>query len=235
MLQQTQATRVAAAYRRFLDRFPDPASAAEATTHDLLVAWSGLGYNSRAIRLRDAARHIAANGWPRTVAALQLLPGVGPYTAAAVACFAFGEQVPAIDTNLRRVLNRWTGRPVDGRELADIARRVLPDSLAGDWNQAVMDLGATLCRPRDPDCASCPVAVWCAGPDTYVRPSRQSRFAGSVRQARGAILRILLEHPAIDRSQLLETVASQRAREAMDGLLRDGIIVVERSRVTLAG
>ncbi|NOY56765.1 MAG: A/G-specific adenine glycosylase, partial [Actinobacteria bacterium] len=170
MLQQTQASRVTGAYVRFLDRFPDPASAARADAAEILAIWSGLGYNTRALRLREAARSIVAHGWPTTAETLRSLPGVGPYTAAAVACFAFGEQVPAVDTNLRRVLSRWFGRPLDGAELADAADTQLADGSAADWNQAVMDLGATLCRPRRPVCASCPVASWCVGPDVYTAP-----------------------------------------------------------------
>ncbi|HDH26482.1 MAG TPA: A/G-specific adenine glycosylase [Actinobacteria bacterium] len=233
MLQQTQASRVAEAYSRFLDRFPDPASAARADAAEMLIAWSGLGYNNRALRLREAARIIEAAGWPTTAETLRSLPGVGPYTAAAVACFAFGEQVPAVDTNLRRVLSRWVGRPLDGRDLADVAANVLATGAAADWNQAVMDLGATLCRPREPACRSCPVASWCTRPDVYAAPRTQGRFDGSIRQARGAVLRCLISHGHVHRSNLIESVPAVRVEDALKGLIRDGIVVEDADCVTL--
>lgn len=196
MSQQTQVGRVIPKWRSFLERFPTPADCADAPRSDVLSLWSGLGYNSRAIRLQDAARIVAEDGWPTTAEGLRALPGVGPYTAAAVACFAFGEQVPAIDTNLRRVLSRWVGLPLDPGALADHAERELPDGFAEDWNQAVMDLAASICGPRDPDCGRCPVSEWCADPTVYQPPRRQGRFAGSSREARGAVIRVLTAGPA---------------------------------------
>jgi len=233
MLQQTQASRVAEAYLRFLDRFPDPASTARAGAAEILAIWSGLGYNTRALRLREAARIIASDGWPTTAETLKSLPGVGPYTAAAVACFAFGEQIPAVDTNLRRVLSRWLGRPLDGSDLADVAATLLAAGVAADWNQAIMDLGATLCRPRRPTCGSCPVNSWCAGPDVYTAPKTQGRFDGSIRQARGAVLRSLISHDRAHRSNLIESLPAVRVEEALDGLIRDGIVVENADCVSL--
>ncbi len=188
MLQQTQVTRVIDRFERFIDRFPDPASLASAPTTELLAEWSGLGYNSRALRLRDAAAMIASDGWPTTVEGLRDLPGVGPYTAAAIASMAFGEQVAAVDTNLRRVLGRWMGEPLAGRALDHAAALVLGEP-AGDWNQAVMDLGSSICRPKDPKCDECPVEPWCLDPSVYEAPAAQPAFNGSRRQLRGAIVR----------------------------------------------
>ncbi|NIA24017.1 MAG: A/G-specific adenine glycosylase [Gammaproteobacteria bacterium] len=233
MLQQTQASRVAEAYLRFLDRFPNPASAARARAAEILAMWSGLGYNTRALRLREAARSIESDGWPTTAKTLQSLPGVGPYTAAAVACFAFGEQVPTVDTNLRRVLSRWVGRPLDGAELADVAAGVLAAGAAVDWNQAVMDLGAALCRPRRPACGSCPVASWCTGPDVYASPRPQGRFDGSIRQARGAILRSLIHGDRIHRSDLIKSLPAALLEEAITDLIHDGIVAEEGGYVSL--
>ena len=140
------------------------------------------------MRLREAARLIASDGWPTDVVGLQRLPGVGPYTAAAVASIAFGEQVPAVDTNLRRVLSRWEGEALSGTPLQAAAEASVADD-AGSWNQALMDLGATLCRPTDPACDECPVADWCVDPTVYEPPNRQSTFDGSRRQLRGAMVR----------------------------------------------
>lgn len=188
MLQQTQVTRVIDRYEAFLDRWPDPASLATATNDEVLEAWSGLGYNSRAIRLRDAARTVAEHGWPTTVEGLRELPGVGPYTAAAIASMAFGEPVAAVDTNLRRILSRWTGEPLNAAQLTSVASDLVTEP-AGDWNQALMDLGATICRPTNPACDRCPVSEWCADPTVYEPPPRQSTFEGSRRQLRGALVR----------------------------------------------
>ena len=233
MLQQTQVQRVTEAYRRFIDRFPDVVSASHSTAQEMLAMWSGLGYNRRALRLREVAGIVESDGWPTTSATLQSLPGIGPYTAAAVACFAFGEQVPTIDTNLRRVLSRWVGRALKGKDLAHVAGEALPIGAAVDWNQAVMDLGSTLCRPREPDCDTCPVTSWCAGPHVYTAPRSQGRFDGSVRQARGAILRSLVHLGQADQSHLSESVSAARFEEALEGLIRDGIVAKDGDTIML--
>jgi A/G-specific adenine glycosylase len=194
MLQQTQATRVIPYYHRFLEQYPTIHDLAMASLADVLRLWNGLGYNSRAKRLRDAARIIAESGWPDTPEGLQQLPGVGPYTAAAIASFAFGARVAALDTNARRVLSRWHGEPLDGAVLRRVAEGDLAAE-AGDWNQAMMDLGAMVCRPRRPSCTTCPVEPWCSGPDGYVPPPPEPRFEGSARQLRGSIMRALVQHP----------------------------------------
>ncbi len=188
MLQQTQFERVVPKFEEFTHRWPTVEDLATADTTEVLTVWSGLGYNSRALRLVAAARRIVDTGWPTTREGLEELPGVGPYTSAAIASIAFGATVPAVDTNLRRVLSRWVGRPLDPRSLSTVAAALCGEP-AGDWNQAVMDLGATRCRPKDPSCDGCPVSTWCGDPSVYVRPPRQGAFAGSVRELRGALVR----------------------------------------------
>jgi A/G-specific adenine glycosylase len=234
MLQQTQAGRVVAHYERFLAAFPTVEALADASLAEVLDAWSGLGYHRRAAHLREAARRIAAEGWPTTAADLLSLPGVGPYTAAAVASFAFGEQVAAVDTNVRRVLSRWLGRPLRGRELDDAANAAVEGDAAA-WNQAVMELGATRCRPRAPRCGGCPVAPWCADPTVYAPPPRQSPYEGSHREARSAVLRALGRHWAsVDEV----AAATGRDRRQIEGVLaslaRDGLTVGEADRARLA-
>lgn len=188
MLQQTQVERVIPKFDEFIDRWPTVESLADTTTNQLLTIWSGLGYNSRALRLRESAQIIADKGWPTSVSGLQKLPGVGPYTAAAIASIAFGVDVPAVDTNLRRVLSRWHGEALSGGPLHEFAYESL-SSPAGQWNQAVMDLGATMCRPKNPTCGACPVSEWCSDPTVYEPPARQARFRGSRRELRGALVR----------------------------------------------
>ena len=138
-----------------------------------LALWSGLGYNRRALALQNAARVVAASGWPDDLTAL---PGVGPYTAAAVSSFAWDVQVAAVDTNVRRVLSRRDGVVRSERELAARAASLLPEGRAATFNQAMMELGATVCRPRAPVCAACPVAAGCGGP-LPAAPRRSGRSA----------------------------------------------------------
>jgi A/G-specific adenine glycosylase len=166
MAQQTQAARAGEAWIAFMTRFPTVGDLAAATPADVLRAWHGLGYNRRALSLWRAARRITEvhGGWvPPDLAALQALPGVGPYTARAVAAIAFGMPVGAVDTNVRRVL----GRIVAGQAgmspaaLQDVADAAVPPDRPAAWTHALMDLGATVCRPERPDCPSCPAQAWC--------------------------------------------------------------------------
>ena len=224
MLQQTQASRVIPFYERFIDRFPSVDTLADAVLQDVLDAWTGLGYNSRALRLREAARTIRADGWPTTPETLEKLPGVGPYTAAAVASFAFGAHVPAVDTNLRRVLSRWHGESLNGTALARAAQGALGEP-AGDWNQAMMDLGAALCIPKSPRCSECPVKDWCSGPAAYSPPTAQGRFEGSARQLRGAIIRTLVRRAASIESIIQQTgFPAIETEAALADLMSEGLV-----------
>lgn len=200
MLQQTGVSRVVARYEAFLARFPTPAECAAAPVSDVVGLWRGLGYNRRAVALHRAADAVVAEHGgrlPADLGALLVLPGVGPYTARAVLAFAYEQPVGVLDVNVRRVLSRISGRPVD-QETADEA---VPPTSSWAWNQAVMELGATVCRPR-PACERCPVAAGCAwaasdrsGPDPWRRDPRQSRFAGSDRQGRGRLVDALRSGP----------------------------------------
>jgi len=223
MLQQTQVERVIPKFEEFVDTWPTVGELADAPTTKLLAVWSGLGYNSRVLRLRESARIIAARGWPGSVTRLQELPGIGPYTAAAIASIAFGVEVPAVDTNLKRVLSRWHGTPLSGSPLNDFAFDVLA-SPAGMWNQAVMDLGATVCRPRNPSCGMCPVSDWCADPTVYKPPTRQSTFKGSRRELRGALVRAgLAKDDLIKTGESLGREAHE-IEEAIKTLRTEGLI-----------
>ena len=220
MLQQTQAARVVPYYHAFLERFPDPAALAAAPAADALAAWSGLGYNRRALALRRAAAVVAERGWPQD---LTELPGVGPYTAAAVASFAWDAQAAAVDTNVRRVISRHDGAARGSRALAVRAAELLPAGRAAPFNQAMMELGATVCRPRRPACGGCPVRTGCAArgsePAPARRPARRERFEDSDRWARGRIVATLVtgEPPP--------ALAPERRARAEAGLLRDGLAV----------
>lgn len=215
MSQQTQVPRVVPRYEAWLERWPTAAALAAAPLADVVAAWVGLGYNVRALRLREACAVVAQDGWPRTAASLRVLPGVGPYTAAAIASFAFGEPVAAVDTNVRRVAERL------GRGTPDVlldARRAL------DWNQAVMELGALVCGARRARCAACPAAPWCVSRGAVSVPDRRpagtaERFQDTNRWVRGRIVAALAAGEAVPAD-----IDAARVRTALDGLVRDGLV-----------
>jgi A/G-specific adenine glycosylase len=204
MLQQTQVERVIPRYRDWLERWPTVESLARASAGEVIRTWQGLGYNRRALSLHLAARLVAARGWPDP---LTDLPGVGPYTAAALANFAFGRDVLPVDTNVRRVQERTAAQFTSAAA------------------QALMDLGATVCLARIPRCAECPLARSCPSRGRRYEPQRrQSRFEGSFRQRRARTLR------------LVATAARPLAEldvEAVDSLRRDSLVQVADGLVAL--
>jgi A/G-specific adenine glycosylase len=205
MLQQTQVARVVPRYEAWLARWPTVDLLASAPLEDVLREWVGLGYNRRAARLWEAARVVARDGWP---ARLEDLPGVGPYTAAAVGSFAFGRDEVAVDTNVRRVFARL------GAPLAP------PPGRAAELNQATMELGATICTARAPRCGACPLRTGCDGPE-LLAPRRRAteRFEDSNRWVRGRVVAALAAGEGVPRD-----VAPERIEPALQGLLRDGLI-----------
>ena len=222
LAQQTQAARAAAAWPRFLERFPDVHALAAAAPAEVLRAWQGLGYNRRALALRATAQAVEdRGGWPGTVEELAALPGVGPYTARAVACFALGLRVAPVDTNVARVLARSLAG-TDPAELTPAGRQRLADqAMAEDqpwaWSSALMDVGALHCRPR-PRCDGCPLELTCRwralGPAAPPpRPRAQAPFASSDRRWRGAVVRALAGAPdGLDRADLADAVQAAAAQ-----------------------
>ena len=250
MLQQTQAARVAVEIDRWLTRWPTPRDLADAPTHEVLRQWGTLGYPRRALRLQDAAVAIVERHdgeVPRSVDELLALPGIGDYTARAVAVFHFGDRHPVVDTNVRRVVARAIhGRAEQGpaakRDLADVEALLPPDAAdAGVTSIALMELGALVCTARAPKCDECPLANACAwvraGKPAHTGPRapRQARFAGSDRQVRGRIMRMLRESdmpvPLTDLVVAWED-AEQRER-ALQSLLADGLAVRDGDAVRL--
>jgi A/G-specific adenine glycosylase len=229
MLQQTQAARVVPYYEAFLARFPDAAALALAPARDVLAAWSGLGYNRRALALQAAARVVAERGWPDD---LTELPGVGPYTAAAVGSFAWDRQEAAVDTNVRRVFERYDGGARRPAALAARAGEAMPAGQAAAFNQAMMELGATVCRPRAPHCGDCPVREGCAdraharvwgrgGPEPRraARRAPSPRFQDTDRWARGRVVAALLAGEPVPAA-----IGGERRERVLAGLERDGLI-----------
>jgi A/G-specific adenine glycosylase len=204
MAQQTQVERVVPRWETWLERWPTIEALAAAAPADVIREWQGLGYNRRALNLHRAAQHVAAHGWPDD---LIELPGVGRYTADAVACFAFGHDVLPVDVNVRRVAERT------GLEFA-----------ASDA-QALMDLGATVCLARIPRCDVCPLAELCPSRGRRFEPLRkQGPFEGSFRQRRAATLRLVA-----DAEQPVDALDS----EAVAALARDGLVRIDAGTVSL--
>jgi A/G-specific adenine glycosylase len=219
MAQQTQAPRAAEAWRGFLAAFPTFAALAAASPATVLRAWRGLGYNRRALALRQTAiRVMAEHGGqlPRDVAQLERLPGIGPYTARAVAALAFGLPVGAVDTNVRRVLGRSVaaGASLSARELQAIADGAVPVDRPGHWTHALMDVGAVFCRPRQPRCEACPAATWCqtaANPTALSGPTAAGASGPAARRSREAAA------PFVASSRWLRGRILDRLRDAADG------------------
>jgi A/G-specific adenine glycosylase len=207
MLQQTQVDRVIPKYHAFLERFPTLHALAGAPTADVIREWQGLGYNRRALNLKRLAEVVVrehGGELPRTVEGLERLPGIGKYTARAVASFAFGMQVPVVDTNVRRVLSAFAGRELSERETWDLAQRMLPEGRAADWNQALMDYGALVKRaaPRRTG-------------------ARSERFTSTNRFWRGRIIDALREHGRVSIDGLLGALPDQgRDEDRVRGLVR---------------
>jgi A/G-specific adenine glycosylase len=198
MLQQTQVERVVPRYHAWLERWPTVEALAEASAADVIREWQGLGYNRRGLNLHRAAKTIAANGWPDDLATL---PGVGPYTAAAIRCFAFEEDVLPVDVNVERVQRR-TGAQFTAASA-----------------QALMDLGATICLARIPRCGECPLATACPSRGIREEPARkQGPFEGSFRQRRAETLRIVAATPS---------ALAELDDDAVRSLERDGLVVVD--------
>jgi A/G-specific adenine glycosylase len=223
MLHQTQAPRVEAAYPAFLAEFPTPAAMAGATPGDVIRAWGRLGYPRRARRLWEAARRIAAEGWPED---LRTLPGVGRYTAAAILAQADDADVPAVEVNVRRVVERVAGRRLTVTEAEAEMIRVARPLRGRDRLLALMDVGAIVCKPASPRCPACPLQRRCAtrGPLPSETRAKPSPYEGSFRQQRGAVLARLRAGP---------TPAALLDAEALASLRRDGLAVVEGATARL--
>jgi A/G-specific adenine glycosylase len=246
MAQQTQAARAADHWMRFLHRFPTATDLAAASPADVQRAWQGLGYNRRALALWRAARVIEAEHGgrvPDTVEQLERLPGVGPYTANAVAAIAFGRPVGAVDVNIRRVISRTFAGAAEALtvgDLQDVADASIPPGRAREWTYALMDVGATVCRPRAPRCDECPVRPWCryaleAGARMDVAaakartPRRSPSFPSTNRWLRGRILDRLRQAPD-DRWVVLDEPIGTHDRErvlaAARAMSAEGLIEV---------
>lgn len=245
MLQQTQAPRVVPKFDAFMRRFPTATACAAASVGEVIDAWSGLGYNRRAVSLHRAATVLRAEhggNVPDALDALLALPGVGPYTARAVLVFAFERDIGLVDTNAGRFVSRaLAGRAVDRAEAQRLADAAVPAGEAWTWGQAVFDLGAAVCTKQSPRCGQCPIAAACAWmvagrppPDPVFGSAGisrgQSKFVGSFRQGRGRLVHALRSGP-VPADAVAATAGwpddPQRATRAVESLVADGLAVVD--------
>lgn len=257
MLQQTQVERVLPKYRAFVKRFPTLERLAAASVADVLREWRGLGYNSRAVRLKRIAETVVKSFGglvPHDVETLRALPGIGAYTAAALRAFAFECDDAAIDTNVRRVVHRvrfgLEHPPLVARARLDAeARALVPRGRGHDWNSALMDLGATICTARAPKCEICPLRKSCVAAPIDVaalqraRPKRSAMpFEQTTRFARGRIIDRLRQLPAGKRVSLLVLHrelelpgrSAQEVTSLVEALAREGLVTLRKTQVALA-
>lgn len=256
MLQQTQAQRIAELFPIFLESYPTVNALATASNAQILKSWKGLGYNSRALRLRDAAREIVStfNGVvPNDVADLQTLPGVGPYTSSAIASFAYKQPVVVVDVNVHRVYSRWMKRRhttidlASSSEIETFAEEIVPRKRADEWHHAVMDLGSTICTARAPSCTTCPLQEQCPSAHSMKQVNPAKRKEPQIRNEprriwRGRIVDELRNHDkGLTKKQLVKTVfgpATTKEEDLIEDVLsrlqKDGIVSIQQNRVSLA-
>ena len=239
MSQQTQVDRVVAKFLAFVEAYPTPQDCADAPLGELLTLWSGLGYPRRCRNLHDAAKKIVethGGAVPDTLEDLLALPGVGDYTARAVLVFADHRELGIVDTNVARVMARIENRPLAKKELQVIADDSVPAGLSWEWNQVLMDFGATVCTARAPRCTDCPVRTSCGwagfngddpAPLTAGTSRPQGRFEGSDRQARGRLLKELTRRGVRrpDAPAVMGGIDDERSGRLVERLIDEGLVV----------
>lgn len=256
MSQQTQVSRVAQFYRDWIKIFPSFSSVANASAADILRAWSGLGYNSRALRFHRLSKIVAEeyrSHLPEDPDELQTLPGIGRYTAHAVACFAFGKNIPVVDVNIKRVITRWTMKSgSESKQFSEnnawyLAEKFLPKKNAVEWNQALMDFGALICSARNPRCCECPVSSYCVSAFSKVflvkkkkKDSTEPVWRGIPRRLyRGRILKLLHHHSCSPREIAAMLWNNQSEQDVvwtaslMERMTGDGLLTFRRGKYSI--
>lgn len=221
MLQQTQVTRVLLKYEAWLKAFPTVEKLAVAKTADVLRLWSGLGYNRRALYLQKTAQAIVSkhNGvWPKTVDELKKLPGIGEYTARAIACFAFDQQIAVVDTNIRKVILTQFPHFATEKNTQRLADQLLPKGKAYQWNQALMDYASSVLKQEK------------------IPIPKQSKFLGSNRYYRGQTVKLLLEYQVVSISYLAKKLERDEVfiRSIIAGLIKDGLVIQKKDKISLS-
>ena len=248
MSQQTQIERVVPKWKEFLARFPTPDALASVPLGEVIALWVGLGYNRRARLLHACAVQLVDHhdgALPDQLDGLLALPGIGPYTARAVLAFAFEHDVGVVDTNVGRVLARLGGSSLSDAQAQALADDLVPEGQGWQWNQTILDFGASVCTKRNPTCSGCPLRSNCrwqasGGPDPATGSAGvsvpQSSFEGSDRQGRGRLIRALAHGP-VSRDDVAETLGwiddPDRVERVLTGLINDGMVKFTGAEVRL--
>jgi len=228
--QQTQINRANIYYQRFIKKFPTPESMSKSTLKTILKMWSGLGYNNRAIRLYESSKLISEKGFKNIYPNFELLPGVGQYTKNAILSFAYGEKVLALDTNLERVLTRYFAADSTKDYVKKYSDFLLKDVDSRDLNQALMDLGSSICTSSNPKCNICPLEKNCK---KYITKSKNSikKFKGSNRELRGKIIKLLVMQNQITIKNIAKKTSEneEKIMTAINSLENDGLLKVRKN------
>ena len=228
--QQTQINRANIYYQKFIKKFPTPESMSKSTLKTILKMWSGLGYNNRAIRLYESSKLISEKGFKNIYPNFELLPGVGQYTKNAILSFAYGEKVLALDTNLERVLTRYFAADSTKDYVKKYSDFLLKDVDSRDLNQALMDLGSSICTSSNPKCNICPLEKNCK---KYITKSKNSikKFKGSNRELRGKIIKLLVMQNQITIKNIAKKTSEneEKIMTAINSLENDGLLKVRKN------
>ena len=230
--QQTQINRANIYYQEFIKKFPTPESMSQSSLKTILKMWSGLGYNNRAIRLYESSKLIAEKGFKNIYPNFELLPGVGQYTKNAILSFAYGDKVLALDTNLERVLTRYFAIDSTKNYVRKYSDFLLASVNSRDLNQALMDLGSSICTSSNPKCDICPLEKKC---EKYILKSKISieKFKGSNRELRGKIIKLLLVENKIAVKDIVKKTREDEEKiiTAINGLKGDGLLKIRKNNI----
>ena len=230
--QQTQINRANIYYQEFIKKFPTPESMSQSSLKTILKMWSGLGYNNRAIRLYESSKLIAEKGFKNIYPNFELLPGVGQYTKNAILSFAYGDKVLALDTNLERVLTRYFAIDSTKNYIKKYSDFLLAGVNSRDLNQALMDLGSSICTSSNPKCDICPIERGC---EKFILKSKNpiEKFKGSNRELRGKIIKLLLVENEITIKEIVDKTSEDEEKiiTAVNGLKGDGLLKIRKNNI----
>ena len=230
--QQTQIDRADEFYKKFIRKYPTPKDMAKDSKKEVLKLWSGLGYNNRAIRLHESSKILSKYSFDELYPDFMVLPGVGPYTNSALLSFSYKKNVIAIDVNIKRIIQRFFKVIDVDFFLKENTKKLLENYPSRDFNQALMDLGASICKSKNPNCKICPLEASCSK-FIYYQEIKQEKFKGSMRQKRGLVLKMLLSERVITRQTIKKDLKVKIAvvDDILDSLTKDELITISDNKV----
>ena len=230
--QQTQLDRADKYFKRFIKEFPTPNDMATTSFQKILEIWSGLGYNSRAKRMFDSSKIIAEKSFDGLYPNFQQLPGVGPYTENAILSFAYNEKVITEDINVKRIISRYFGLDDPSKYIDSFSPMLLKNTNSRKLNQALMDFGSSICKPRSPLCLDCPLEDTC---DKYFNHEKKSteKFSGSNREIRGNLIKLLLKKGALKVKTIQQELDTDKDRlsEILEKMQKDGLVMLNKNNI----